>query len=163
MPTSSRRVPHFGLGGASHGASRPSGGEEDPLAQPRCRARRGSDDSGDDGADESDEDLFGAAYENFTYKDSTADGVDGEVADGGPSDDSMELEARRLGDRLAFLGVVARLWKMAALGACRGVASDAVRNGSEPAPLVPGDASSNYAADWSAKAEDFRSVGGPGR
>jgi hypothetical protein len=85
------------------------------------------------------ESLFSAAYEDVTYKDSTADGIEGEVAEGGPSDDALEFEARRLGERLAFLGVVARLWKMAALGACRGVSSG-------------GEAD---AAAWKQKAETF--------
>lgn len=77
-----------------------------------------------DPEDSDDDDLFGAAYEHVTYRDSTADGIEGELAEGGPSDDALEFEARRLGERLSFLGVVARLWKMAALGACRGVRDD---------------------------------------
>src|SRR5207245_1485093 len=56
-----------------------------------------------DGADE-EESLFGAAYEDMTYKDSTDDDVEGEVLDYMPQKDfDLSQEAERLEKRLKFL------------------------------------------------------------
>ena len=65
--------------------------------------------------DEPDE-LFRAAYDNVTYNDSTDDGVDGEIHDGGFSlgDDSLEVEVERIQGRLEFLGTLASFWCVAA-------------------------------------------------
>lgn len=68
--------------------------------------------------DEEDE-LFGAAYDEVTYRDSTADGVEGEMLEaagaggGGATEYELEHEARRIGERLAFLSTLAQLWKTA--------------------------------------------------
>ena len=63
------------------------------------------------------EGLYGAAYEDVVYKDSTDDGIDGELFDTGEaSDDELEREARRIADRLAFLATIARLWTTIATG-----------------------------------------------
>ncbi len=70
--------------------------------------------------DDSGEELFSAAYEDMVYRDSTADGIDSEMleAPGSSSsssnDDELEREQRRLSSRLAFLAMLAALWKMAA-------------------------------------------------
>jgi len=63
-----------------------------------------------------DEDLFGAAYEDVTYHDSTDDGFDGETFDGGydPTDFELLHEADRVVTRLGFLSVLAQLWRLAA-------------------------------------------------
>lgn len=67
----------------------------------------------DEGTDE-DEALYGAAYEDVVFRDSTDDGIEGEVVDyGRPSDDELLAEMRRLGERLTFLSSVARLWQLA--------------------------------------------------
>jgi hypothetical protein len=70
-----------------------------------------------DAAEEEDdkEDLYGAAYEDVTYQDSTDDD-EGAVADGGgPREDfDLEREAERLERRLRFLATLARLWQVAA-------------------------------------------------
>ena len=70
------------------------------------------DDQEDSGPDE----LFRAAYDDMTFNDSTDDGVDGEVHDGGFAlgDDSLELEVERVLDRLEFLGTLASFWCVAA-------------------------------------------------
>ena len=70
------------------------------------------DDQEDGGPDE----LFRAAYDNVTFNDSTDDGVDGEVHDGGFAlgDDSLEAEVDRVLDRLEFLGTLASFWCVAA-------------------------------------------------
>ena len=79
-------------------------------------------------ADEDDpKNLFSAAYDEVTYRDSTGDGREADMLEGrGPSADfELDFEAARLGPRLAFLATVARLWKLAAAfprqlaGACR--------------------------------------------
>jgi hypothetical protein len=79
--------------------------------------------------DDEDEDVFGAAYEEVTYRDSTDDGLDADMAEWGvgPSDFELEAEAQRIGDRLELHSTVAALWKRAAL-ACRG------ENQGEPLP-----------------------------
>jgi len=79
------------------GESAPNGGE----------AEQGDDDS---------EGLFSAAYEKVTYRDTTDDGFEGEMLEGGmpTTDFELALEADRISRRLAFLATVARLWKLAA-------------------------------------------------
>ncbi len=70
--------------------------------------------------DEEDEldNLFSAAYEDVTYRDSTDDGFDSSIYDAGMAETDYELEdeAARLRERLAFLTTVARLWKHTAIG-----------------------------------------------
>jgi hypothetical protein len=65
-------------------------------------------------ADEED-DLFGAAYEGVTYRDTTDDSEGAVAGDGGEQDEfDLEAEGERLGQRLHFLMTVARLWHVAA-------------------------------------------------
>jgi hypothetical protein len=60
------------------------------------------------------EDLYGAAYEDVTYEDSTDDQVEAEVLEVGPRGDfDLEDEGRRLEKRLHFLATLARLWNIA--------------------------------------------------
>ncbi len=69
-------------------------------------------------AGEGDEDTFASAYEGVTYRDSTDDGVEGAVAEGGgpaPGEFALDGEAERAEDRLRFLAAVARLWRTAAV------------------------------------------------
>ncbi len=63
------------------------------------------------------DDTFAAAYEGMTYQDSTADGFEGEVFDGGGEATEYELdeEAQRINRRLAFLGAVAEMWTVASM------------------------------------------------
>lgn len=70
--------------------------------------------------DDSDEDLFSAAYEEMVYIDSTADGREGSVFDEGEAtDDELERESRRIADRLAFHLALARMWGLASLMAAQ--------------------------------------------
>jgi len=71
--------------------------------------------AGGEDADEEDS-LFGAAYEDMVYRDSTDDGVESEIADEGGSgaDIGLEAESRRIVSRLAFLSNLANLWRLAA-------------------------------------------------
>lgn len=64
--------------------------------------------------EDEEEELYGAAYEEMVYRDSTDDGVDSELVEyGQPSDDELMDESKRLGERLTFLGTVAGLWQHA--------------------------------------------------
>jgi hypothetical protein len=69
---------------------------------------------GDDAAD----DVYGAAYDDVTFRDSADDGTEGAVLGDAPigADFSLEHEADRLCDRLQFLATVADLWRIAARG-----------------------------------------------
>src|SRR5882757_7021781 len=59
------------------------------------------------------DELYGAAYEDMVYRDSTDDGFDADMIDEGgfSSEFELEEEAQRLGQRLEFLSTVARLWR----------------------------------------------------
>jgi hypothetical protein len=63
-----------------------------------------------------DEDIYGAAYEEVTYVDSTGDDDEGAVSDGGgpPEEFDLERENDRLERHLRFLSTLARLWQIAA-------------------------------------------------
>jgi hypothetical protein len=84
-------------------------------------AAESEESAGDFPADEED-DLFGAAYEDVTYRDSTDDGVEGEVFEGGenPADFELVGEAERIVSRLSFLTTVAQLWKLVATASLGG-------------------------------------------
>ena len=64
--------------------------------------------------DEEDENLFGAAYEEMTYRDTTDDGIEGDMLAGGEAtDDEWEREWRRVQARMAMLEGVCRWRKLA--------------------------------------------------
>lgn len=65
--------------------------------------------------DEEDE-LFGAAYEDVTFRDSADDGVQGEMMDSGYSPNNSEIESinRLLEPRLKFLNTLSQLWQLSA-------------------------------------------------
>ena len=77
-------------------------------------------------AEDEEDDVFGAAYEDVTYRDSADDGVEGEMFETGQSATDFELvgEAERIVDRLNFLTTVAQLWKMTAMASVPADASD---------------------------------------
>jgi hypothetical protein len=60
--------------------------------------------------------LFDAAYEDVTYRDTTADGTQSDLADdGAPAEPfNLEDETEQLERRLRFLSTLARLWQIAA-------------------------------------------------
>jgi hypothetical protein len=69
----------------------------------------------DETSEEQDQ-LFGAAYEGVTFRDSAEDGFEGEIFDSGPGgDEELDQEMLRIFDRLELLSTVAQLWKMAAV------------------------------------------------
>jgi hypothetical protein len=80
------------------------------------QARQGSHDHEEDDDDLASDGLFGAAYENVTYRDTTDDGFDGEMLEGDThaTDFELSMEADRISKRLALLVSVAQLWKLAA-------------------------------------------------
>ena len=76
-------------------------------------------------ADEDDEELFGAAYENVVYRDSTADGVEGNVFEFQSNDeDYLQLVSRSIVNRLIFLDQLACIWKVLAVAWTAARASD---------------------------------------
>jgi hypothetical protein len=62
------------------------------------------------------DELYGAAYEDVTYRDTTGDDEEGAVADGESREAGfyLEQEGERIRKRLRFLSTVARLWQVAA-------------------------------------------------
>ena len=74
--------------------------------------------------------LFSAAYENVTYRDSTDDGFEGQMLEGGenPTDFELAVEGDRILRRLAFWNTMSRLWRMAA-SASAGAGVDAQQRG----------------------------------
>ncbi len=88
------------------------------------------DEDDEEGLDDEDN-LFGAAYEDVTYRDSTDDGVEGDIYETGPSDTEFELvgEAERIVSRLSFLTTVAQLWKLGATASGEKGTGPICRNG----------------------------------
>ncbi|MFO0945903.1 MAG: hypothetical protein U1D30_08155 [Planctomycetota bacterium] len=72
----------------------------------------------DEETEEDEEDIFAAAYEGITYEDSTDDGREGAMIEGGgPANlegDTLAHLERILEQRLRFHSTVARLWRWAA-------------------------------------------------
>jgi len=92
-------VPQFAIGNGAKASSKPTRSEEPEL-------------------DDEDEDanLYGSAYDEVVYRDSTDDGVQGSIFETeDTSHDELMHESKRVADRLAFLTTVARLWRLAAL------------------------------------------------
>ncbi len=89
----------------------------DPKNEDRETATRDAESEDDDGPDE----LFSAAYEGMVYRDSTADGFEGEVLDSSPNVSGGEFEDRlkRIEPRMRFLEMLAYLWRIGA-GRIRG-------------------------------------------
>ena len=98
------QVPKLDLEGADSGNSDADDDQDSLLANP-----------GE--ADDEDDYLYKAAYEEMTYQDSTDDGVEGFLLEpgGGATDFELDAEAKRLGQRLVFLATVARLWRRAVM------------------------------------------------
>ena len=66
-------------------------------------------------AEDEEDSIYSAAYEEMVYRDTTDDDVEGSVMDAAPSREFDLLhEAERLEGRLQFLSTVARLWNVAA-------------------------------------------------
>ena len=67
--------------------------------------------------DDEPEELYGAAYEDMVYRDSTDDGFDADIIDEYTDGTEFELEeeSQRLGQRLEFLSTIARLWRQVAI------------------------------------------------
>jgi len=96
------------------------------LADEQAEADDGPPDEEEDDID----DLFSAAYEDVTYRDSTDDGFEGEMLEGGLDATDFELvhEAERIVDRLAMHSTLARLWKLAAVASSPVAESDPHRD-----------------------------------
>ena len=110
--------------------------------------------------DEEEDDLYGAAYDEMTYQDSTDDS-EGAVSDGGgPRDEfDLEREGERLDRRLRFLTTLARLWQVAARFLATPQPTPPPQGGREfehsPSPLV-GDSGGGGLSAWLNTARDGR-------
>ena len=84
----------------------------------------------DEEEEDAEDNLFSAAYENVTYRDSTDDGFEGQVHDSQTpaTDTELSLEAERIDHRLAFLATVAPLWKLTAAASSAGSAAEPDRD-----------------------------------
>ncbi len=71
----------------------------------------------EDSDEDQEEDVYGAAYDEMVYRDSTNDDVEGSMLESANprTDHELELQANRLVCRLAFLRTLARLWRRVAL------------------------------------------------
>ncbi len=75
--------------------------------------------------EDGEESLYGAAYDEMTYQDSTDDGEESDVAEAGPKNDfELKHESERLEKRLQFLATLARLWTLAARAVRQAPASE---------------------------------------
>src|SRR5690606_32719291 len=70
-----------------------------------------------DDDDDEERDLFDAAYDDVTFRDTTDDGIEGDIVDDGvePLYTEWVYEADRLEQRLSFLNTVAQLSKHPAI------------------------------------------------
>jgi hypothetical protein len=94
------RIPDFSLGG--------------PARPTAPREQTDFDEEEEDEESEAAE-LFGAAYENVVFKDSTADGHEGSIFENDESTyDELERERERIEGRLSFIRTMARMWTYAA-------------------------------------------------
>ena len=89
----------------------PSGNSATPKDKPRPKTRPPSRRLEDE-----EESLFGAAYEQVTYRDTTDDGMESSTFDTEPDQTESELsfEVERITDNLQFLATLAHLWKFTA-------------------------------------------------
>lgn len=89
-----------------------SGGLDEPAAEEPTDAFGFDADDGDD-----EQDLFEAAYDDVTYRDSADDGHFGETLDSGTESGGSEFEliCRQIEPRLKFLNTLAELWQLAAV------------------------------------------------
>ncbi|MBX7167381.1 MAG: hypothetical protein K1X74_13715 [Pirellulales bacterium] len=77
---------------------------------------------GEEGEAEEDEDgIYSAAYDDVTYRDSTDDDNESELLEAGSLETEFELdlEAGRIRDRLGFLVTLARIWRIASANLLR--------------------------------------------
>jgi hypothetical protein len=88
---------------------------------PRHSTGQNEADADSDDPDQTDEDRYSAAYEDVVYRDSTGDGIDADMLEGpslgGESNDELDRALQWLSARLAFLAMLAALWKNVALAA----------------------------------------------
>ena len=124
------RVPEIELDGDMFegGAGKRKGKKSPSPKKPKKPKKKGEDYHDEEGnapdapkkqgRDKSDS-IYGAAYEDFTYKDSTDDGIDDSLMDqpapGGFNyrEEDLEIaeEMDRIGDRLLFVSTMSKLWK----------------------------------------------------
>jgi len=90
-------VPHFHTSGLSSHQQQPSGEAEDVDAE------------------DPEETLYSAAYEHVTYRDTTDDGIEGELFDLSATHEELANVAEQLDDWLSFHDCLSDIWRIAAL------------------------------------------------
>jgi hypothetical protein len=82
-----------------------------PRSETGSPPREGDKDDGDDDSSG----QFRAAYDGLVYRDTTDDGIEGEIFDSNLADeDELEAEADRVAERLEYLQSMAHFWATAA-------------------------------------------------
>jgi len=72
----------------------------------------------EEGEEDEEDDLYRAAYDGISFRDSTDDGIDADLLGSNDETDyELEFEARRITERLTFLVTLSRLWSRTALAA----------------------------------------------
>ena len=139
-------VPRFEPDGVGRGA-KPTPPQADQLAGTE-------DDESDDGK------LFGAAYEDVVYRDSTDDGIESSLFETGSiGPEGLEREAKRIGRRIAFIAHVAKLWKVAGLLADIAIPRHRSEEAEADVERIPDNAASDVVETldgWARQADAFR-------
>jgi hypothetical protein len=85
------------------------------LSSHRHHPQREEGDAEEVGEEDLDEALYSAAYEHVTYRDTTDDGIEGELFDPSAQHEELANVAQQLEDRLAFHDCLSDIWRIAAL------------------------------------------------
>ncbi|MBT6155663.1 MAG: hypothetical protein HOK71_16755 [Planctomycetaceae bacterium] len=102
--------------------------------------------------DDDEEQLFDAAYDNVTYRDSADDGHQGETMDEGFNADDTEIASitRIFEPRLKFLNTLSQLWQMAASAL---LTPAVTQSGKKPKPFKLDNEQIEVVASWAQQAE----------
>ena len=104
-------------------------------------------------AEESEDNLFDAAWEDVTFKDSTDDGNASDTMDSsaGPGTTEFEMLYRQIEPRLKFLHTVGSLWGIAAVWVSRSAATSAATSANSPpesAVSAAAEAQKEHLREW---------------
>jgi len=117
-------------------------------------ANANSKSSADDLADD---ELYGAAYDDVVYRDSTGDGIEGDTLDSGTGFGfptvELEHQLRALEPHLKFLNTLAHLWQITAVQLASASSSHSIYR--QPVPFDDED-HVEVLAGWMSQAESFQ-------
>lgn len=104
--------------------------------------------------DDDDDNVFGAAYDDVTFRDSADDGNWGDTLenDFGFRNTEFELINREMEPRLKFLNAVAQLWQMAAVS----LVADAHQGGGDSNDLVFDEGTLSAIREWHAQTQRWQ-------